>query len=533
MWKLYPFALLFLFLLSGCNSTGQAQLELRKGVPIEIEAQNSSISEIQKNSSSLLEVYEDNTHAFELKRKGKQVGTLKVKIREIDNGDQLVFFQLKNELDGETSQVNINIPVTNVSNYNLTKWDPYNIERTPDGTTGIDRTTQPIGLFEIMKSDGNHLNFVLSKQYSSTGLTKKYENGFVSQIRQLQNEFGQYDVIDENEMLEINFPLVAKNGEFSEGWFMISDEDLFKDPQKQDSWIKYQIEQYKATNKWLTIGGPIKKLPYSIDPYTKEGYGRNLGVMVDREAIDRYFSERERYFYNLMINSVADLYEYRNEKDTSIWVTEYTSTWLQKAYGLKAPYIDTRHNEFIGLYLHKVGQELQIKELEEAQLHYGDYLLEQIQIGNVIQVGEGLLISDYFSPYDQNQKTHASLNHVLGGANLLLECYAQTNNQKYLDGAIMIRKGIEFLGEDLLRESGDLWYQVNPDLTFGGNDYEQLTLVDLLNHQSKWESIGEERSTVIDTLIRSKVQFLNDNNITLLDKVVIELEKQGFEELLQ
>lgn len=114
----------------------------------------------------------------------------------------------------------------------------------------------------------------------------------------------------------------------------------------------------------------------------------------------------------------------------------------------------------------------------------------------------------------------------------MLECYEQTKDEKYLQAAKEIRTAIEYIGEDWIRETGDLWYQVNPDLTFAGNDYEQLTLVDLLNHQAKWESIGETRSALIDVLIKSKLEYLKSENIQLLDKVTIQLEAQGLEELL-
>lgn len=529
------FFLCSLFLvLAGCQSSPKEPVEvpLLEEASMRITSEDYSFVEVKKENSSLLNVYDDIHYEFDVKKGRKEAGSLHVKVRTIDNSDQLVFLQLEGELEKKEVPIQIHVPFHHMNDYEFTTWDAFEFERTHDGNTGMDRTTQPIGLFELSGEGEGALQLVLSKQYTSIPLQKEYDNGLKSDVRELHDEFAEYDLKTEDEQLTLSFPLTASKGELAEGWFMLANEELFAEPKHHESWIHYQIKQYKEANGWLTIGGPLKKLPWSIEPYTQEGYGRNLGVMVDREAIDRYFTEKERYFYNLSVNSVADLYEYRKEKDTSIWETEYTSTWLQKAYGLNAPYIDTRHNEFIALYLHKMGEELQIQELTDAQLHYGDYLIEQIAIENVIHAGDGLFISDYFSPYDPSQKTHASLNHILGGANLLLECYEQTKDEKYLQAAKQIRTAIEYIGEDWIRETGDLWYQVNPDLTFAGNDYEQLTLVDLLNHQAKWESIGETRSALIDVLIKSKLEYLKSENIQLLDKVTIQLEAQGLEELL-
>ncbi|WP_404356536.1 hypothetical protein LG291_23425 [Cytobacillus firmus] len=486
---------------------------------------NLSISDKNKSESSLLPFYQDTDYQYELAEKGDLAGILHIKQRKIDNGDQLVFMQLEGMRENAISAA-VSLSFDSGGQADFIDWAPRVMERPHDKNTGDDRATQPIGLFKLNDDDSSEL--VLSKQQISSPHKIDYGDDLSSQIRILHDEKKPYRLEEKDDQTAIQFKLSAEKGKLAEQWFMLSKGELFTKSQEHENWINYQIDSYKEANGWLTVGGPMKKLPWSIEPYTKHGYGRNLGVMVDREAIDRYISTKERYYYNLMINSAADLYEYRKEKGTKIWETEYTSTWLKNAYGLTAPYIDTRHNEFIGLYLAKIGEELGSSELMKARLHYADYLLGQIKEGNVIKVDDGLLIADYFSPYDQKQKTHASMNHVLGGANLLLDCYEQSGEEKYLEAAKKIRQAIENLGTAWIRENGDLWYQVNPDLTFAGNDYEQLTVVDLLKHQRNWESIGENRSPVIDQLIESKANYLGKEKAILLDEVKEELDRQGF-----
>ncbi|MFD2446716.1 hypothetical protein ACFSO7_22515 [Bacillus sp. CGMCC 1.16607] len=524
------FAVLLVFLLVACSSEEKVTNKALplKNATLQLSAPTASFQSGKNVDSSLLPVYHDHTFDYDLLENKKKAGKMIVKVRELDNGDELVFLQLKGLADKSIS-TKASLTFKSANRVELMDWDQRALERPHDNTTGVDKVTQPVGLFSLKRFEKLTSELVLSKQYVSSSLEKKYGEGLMSQIRVLEAEKKKYSVSQGEDSVTIQFDLAAGKGKLVEQWFMVSKQPLFSTGQAVQDWVDFQIDKYKETNSWLTVGGPMKKLPWSIEPFSRDGYGRNLGMMVDREAIDRFVATKERYYYNLMVNTAADLYEYRAAKGTPLWETEYTSTWVKKAYGLNAPYVDTRHNEFIALYLAKIGDQLKVPELLDAKLQYGDYLIEQIKIGNVIKAGDGLFISDYFSPYSQKQKTHASMNHVLGGANLLLDCYKQSGDRKYLDAAVRIRKGIEQLDGKWIRETGDLWYQVNPDLTFAGNDYEQLTLVDLLNHQRKWEEVGGGgRSAVIDKLIRSKTEYLLGKQVVLLEEVQRELSEQGF-----
>lgn len=205
-----------------------------------------------------------------------------------------------------------------------------------------------------------------------------------------------------------------------------------------------------------------------------------------------------------MVQSTANLLEYRQEQKSSVWKTEYTSTWLKQKYDITSSYVDTRHNELISLYLYRIGKEFDEKELMKALPTYADYLLNLIAIKNIVPTTEGYLPADYYSPHQGKQFIHTSLNHALGEANMFIDAYKATGNKKYLLAAREIRLGIESLGTKWIRPNGDLWYQVNRDLTFDGNDYEQLTLDDLERHEKRWQALGGNKSPVLQKLIKSK-----------------------------
>lgn len=536
MRSLYAILGLALFILiSGCSNQVKAnnstKVPITENQNIEITATNYELIKKSEKTKAYQSVSNETTYLFDILNKGNVVGHLKTTARKLKNGDVFVFSKLEN-LQKEPLNINVAVTLDGVTRYDLNDWNKRYVEHKHNGTTGVDPVTPPIGLLEAFSQENLKYSLVLSKNILSKPLVKKYENGKESRVREFIAEEKSFYTSVQSDQVEISLPLQTKGNDLSENWFLFSKEKLFQDEKLLNNWIDFHLDSYNRANSWLTAEGSFKKLPWSIEPYTKLGYGRNLGLMQDKTALDNYEVYHERYFYNLVLNSVTDLLKFREEAGTDLWETEYTSAWLKKAYNTTAPYIDTRHNENIALFLTRTGRILNIPELEQFLFNYGDYLVNQVQKDNTIHVSEYYLIADYFSPYAKMNKTHSSLNHILGGMNILLECYEQNGDRKYLEAATSIRFALETIGDKWIRDSGDLWYQINPDLTFSGNDYELLTLIDLLTAQNKWEGVGLKRSPVLDKFIHSKAGYLVKEKKPIYPYVIDMLSNQGFESVL-
>jgi hypothetical protein len=518
---------------TGCSEQGEpyAKVPINKQQFVQLSVPNFQLQKKTVKKNSYFTLVKDTSYEFAIVHKRETVGKLSVTTRHLDNGDVFLFTKLQNDTK-EPLNAEVSIHLKEVNRYHLIDWDQRFKKQEHHKTTGVDETTYPMGLVKAFSYDKEKYDLVLSKNYLSRELVKKYEDDRKSIVRELIKEEKAFSANVKGDSLSFVLPLQSTGNDISENWMLFSKEKLFKNDQHLQQWINEQIDNYKRANSWLTAEGPYTKLPWSIEPGTKKGYGRNLGIMQDQMSLDYFEQYKDRYFYDLVLNSAANLLAYKQTKGTKLWETEYTSTWLKKAYGTTAPYMDTRHNEYIALFLTKVGKLLNIDELTKAETIYGDYLVQQVKIGNIIQVKEGYLIADYFSPYNQSKKTHTSMNHILGGVNILLHCYMSTGDKKYLDVALNIRKGIEELGDQWIRDSGDLWYQVNPDLTFTGNDYEQLTLIDLLMTQENFEKAGIHRSKALDKLIRSKAGYLVREKKQLYPYVIEMLTSQGFKDVL-
>ena len=258
---------------------------------------------------------------------------------------------------------------------------------------------------------------------------------------------------------------------------------------------------------WLTAGGQYTKIPYSIEHYTKEGYARNPGANHGKSELNLYKETKKNLYYDLVWNKVMGLYNMKRH-ETGVWYTEYTSTFVSKPYDVYAPFVDTRHNENIAQFIEMMGNEFNINEFKKVSLYYPNYVVSEVNNGNIIALTNDLyLIPDYFKN-NSNNKSHASINYQLGTANLLLQTYQKTKDEKYFNVGIKILKGLEYLGEKWTRENGDLWYRMNPDYTFEGTDYKTLTLKDLLIVQSTLEKIGYGRMSLFDKYIESKYKYL-------------------------
>ncbi|RJS60696.1 hypothetical protein [Bacillus sp. PK3_68] len=495
-WMLAAFAVILL--LAGCSEEdNSSQAAATVTVPLGelnlILAQHLPLQ--NKKESSLSSFYKDVLYTYNWGDRGQ----LRVKVRTLNNGDRFVMMQLRNMSNAPLS-LESKVKDPRADDYYFINWHREIKARKHDPVIGNDVTTPPSGLLRY-SVDGDFLyEAVVSKQYHSRTKTQLYDNGEQSVVRELtaEKEALQHDASG------FSFSLEAPPKQMAEQWFLLAKEPLFKAGDHLSSWIDFQHVHYKEVNNWFTVNGAMKKLPWSIEPFTKKGYGRHLGTLIEKEAIDRYFKFGDRYFYDLMVQSTANLLEYRQEQKSSVWKTEYTSTWLKQKYDITSSYVDTRHNELISLYLYRIGKEFDEKELMKALPTYADYLLNLIAIKNIVPTTEGYLPADYYSPHQGKQFIHTSLNHALGEANMFIDAYKATGNKKYLLAAREIRLGIESLGTKWIRPNGDLWYQVNRDLTFDGNDYEQLTLDDLERHEKRWQALGGNKSPVLQKLIKSK-----------------------------
>ncbi|SEA76964.1 hypothetical protein SAMN05421743_10830 [Thalassobacillus cyri] len=518
------------FNLFGINNTKGEELKnslefsLNKKFGVSYKSDDSNLEFAKKEESTYIKA-ENMTMIYNLKDKGEKLGELHLTKRTIDNGDVFLFTRLNNMTEKRLEgKLTLTLPQS-IKQYDLKDFDRMK------NRAGL--TTYPSALIRFYNKQNEKGHLMISKNYLSAPMQKGYENGNVSKVRHLLSEDENIKIQRKKENIKLVIDFETTSNTISEQWILLSNKKLFKEEKNINYWIKKNNEHGRRINTWYTDKGPYSKMPKSVEPQTEDymAYGRKLLMFKEEEILLQYKKTKERYFYDLLINSLVNLEQFRG--DNKYWPTEVTSTWLKRSYGIKAPFIDTRFNERIALYLRGVREEIGIDNQNKEVINYADLLLKQQELNNVIKVKENAFyIPDYFSMKD-NKITHTSLNHQLGGLQILLSAYVITGDKKYLNVARQIQNALDEQKDDWLTAEGDTWYKVMPDLQFGGEDYQMVTLRDLLNTIDYWRNAGQELSPIYEKFIRSKVNYLKSVDAEFSQEVVKLMKKEKYYYLIK
>ena len=457
--------------------------------------------------------------------------TVKMTKRELPNGDYFLFNELRNPQ---------NIPITvdviqteeGLSKAVLHEYSRFPIKKSVDETFGYDLMTYPTGIFEKIQTDGKVSQRMIGKSYQSTELNQKYPTGAESHTRELHQESEAFSGVMLGETQLSVYRLQSRGFDVVDQWLLASEERLFEDRKQMDSWMLESAVNYKKRNKWYTAEGPYNKMAVTVEPMPKSGrgYGRNLLLVKEDRVMALYAETGGRYYENLLYNSFANLDVFRGK--STYWETEVTSTYLKSLYGILALFYDTRFNEQIALFMYNGGKAFEHKDYNVGLKNYANLLVSQKEKGNIIKVdNESYYISDYF-PGAQKVKTHTSMNHALGGMNILLLAYQELNDPAYLATATSIQTAIVKEKNKWIRPDGDIWYKISPEREFSGRDYVHLTLEDLINSYELWSAIDESKLPIFEEMIRSKAGYLNENKLCYTTKIKKGLERINMSDIL-
>ncbi|GKV65411.1 MULTISPECIES: S-layer homology domain-containing protein [unclassified Sporosarcina] len=470
----------------------------------------------------------DEIYTYQLGTAGAE---FKVTFRSLPNQDIFVFSELKNP-----SYVPITVDILQkeqeVSYFDLYRYDRYPLMRENTDSAEADMTSYPTGVLRFIRNDGTVGERMIGQSYSSKQLSKRYDNGGESFTRELidEQEALSYALAD-GSLLSV-YSLRSKGQDIADHWYLNSDHQLFDSKEKIYAWMRETGQNHKKRNNWYTADGAYNKLAESTEPMPKSGqnYGRTLLMMKEDRALTLFHEQGDRYFEDLVYNAFVNLKNFK--KDKAYWETEVTSTYLKDLYEIHAPFVDTRFNEQIALFYYNIGNEFDIPEANEPLRNYADLLVSQEDKGNIIPVKKyAYYIADYF-PINQEVTTHASMNHALGGMNILLMAYQEFKDPRYLQTARRIQQAIAYQKENWIRDNGDIWYRISPDLTFKGEDYKHLTLEDLINAYQLWQQIDPVYLPYLEELIISKASFLSNENLGYTMKIKEGLEQIGLSKYL-
>ena len=118
----------------------------------------------------------DQTTIYNLFEDGENMGSIKVTVREIDNGDFFIFTQLQNK-SSKGYSASISYPISGNIKYDLTDFERQEIQHEHDHVYGVDPTTYPIGLLTVKEHESLVTNMMISRNYISKELKPTMRTG--------------------------------------------------------------------------------------------------------------------------------------------------------------------------------------------------------------------------------------------------------------------------------------------------------------------------------------------------------------------
>ena len=273
-----------------------------------------------------------------------------------------------------------------------------------------------------------------------------------------------------------------------------------------------------ATQRWH-YDGFYSKTPENYNPTSSTMFYRNAAAWLTN-ALVRTGGSRASYCLGwAMLDTLLE-----NQNEAGFWPTAPQSDWLYADYGIGPGFYDTRFNNDI-TYTLLIADHLvynsdpfaRDNRFTEAACRQADFLVwlaENHHFAIDGPNGTGWLVEDYYWPDGSFRKTHSSLNHMLQEMLTLQTAYRFTGKTRYLDTFDKMLLGLKNTRDKWIMPDGNLEYAYMPDGSMGLVDYPYLTYNDLFDVQRALESMGRDRDPDLQTLMDSKLKWMQANGVT-------------------
>ena len=294
-------------------------------------------------------------------------------------------------------------------------------------------------------------------------------------------------------------------------WFLVRSNGQLVDWNNAESAPKWSIYSFTGDNRWC-MTGYYYLAPNSYYPWG-ENYYNNLPAAYIAGRMMRDDNQPGSMILGLAMLDVMT----RQRNEEGYLPSLAGSTWLHDEYNVEPGYFDTRFNVDFSTAQMNAVKRYSITQWNNDLIRFGDYLCNYSTrhhfVANATGSREGWLVQDY-AHANGNKPTHASLNHQAASAVFLYRLAALTKLPRFSEMAETLTRGIENTAALWLKEDGDLHYAYMPNGKYERTDYPYLTYNDLLELQQEIMAARGTPSAAIQTLIDSKLKWMNAHGVT-------------------
>jgi hypothetical protein len=310
-----------------------------------------------------------------------------------------------------------------------------------------------------------------------------------------------------------------------QGSIILKNDVLLEQKTSAEDWVFFSSNQLLAINSSVTQK-VIQTLDfYKLKRFSRDGFyykclsdgykGENdstyywdYSMYGARSILEYYYKGDQTLFYDIAILSYLSLA--RNRNPWGYWSNETVSNWLFEDYQIFDQFFDTRFNVDAGIFLLEIYQNFNIPFALTMAEKTGNILLVMMQNKKAYPTAnEGLLLQDYDVSFSSSIRTHSSLNHVLNECSFFMLLFDVTGKKEYLEAGNQLIRGIMATEEQWKnKKTGDLFYCMHPDGSFGRTDYVTLTYHDLIRLRRILKKVLNADNKSIERLGSYKETFL-------------------------
>lgn len=466
------------------------------GSEFQVTADGEDLSSTDTEQLHIEDIYQE-VISYNVLDREQNKAEITLTTREFPNGDTMVY--LEAETDGYLEPIDFQLPLSGESDLEyledqtVPELYPHRKER---------KLEDPLSTtLKYMENEMNSALIGTSVYYNDISHT--YENGQLSRVVEFQREADTLDISEEGWKVTIEF---TPGEEKFSTWLMISEEPLISSKEQFEQVHKIAADEFR----WITPDTLWSHGLNAIFPKTDRAFVRSLVRQSGRASAVMLETNPSRIWENINRHQFAALEVSRNED--GLWHSDYTSTWLERAYDIGPEYIDTRHNDNIFRAQLKRAEQLGYEAYAQERAVYADFLIEMSEAGYTIPQGPGYYLMDYF---DMQHDTHSSLNHALSLMNYQYDAYLHLGDEKYLENAEAQFSALLHTGTGWVDEENTIIYQMRPDGTMSGQDYNLVTYYDLLYTKKLRNELELPASETLDYLIEVKEQNLQNKDIAI------------------
>lgn len=273
-----------------------------------------------------------------------------------------------------------------------------------------------------------------------------------------------------------------------------------------EEWLKLTMD---GDNRW-TYTGYYRIAAYNYYPTGENVYSRCQACYLG----DSFANANPRYrVMDDMLYCIIDTMSLQ-QNEQGFFPSMSRSDWLFEDYNIPAGYYDTRFNSDLMEIFIKSYELYMNTTAYRAIEKYADFFVQMAETVGRSDGEGGIWIPDYWSIDADFSKIHTSLNHQLSEISVLYKASEILHRKDLVNLADKMLKAIENTGYSWVKPNNDLHYCINPDGSFGRDDYPELTYNDLYEMQKLLEIKKGKRNEVLDNIMNCKLLWIKQHGVT-------------------